>query len=145
MNRDYPERPFIGVGVAVLRADAVLLIRRGKAPRRGQWSLPGGLQEVGETVFEAARREVREETAVEIDDLAVVDVIDSIQRDAAGAVEFHYTLVDLAARWTGGEAVAGSDAMHAEWIPFARIDGLGMWSETNRVIREGRRLLFADG
>jgi len=144
MDRAYPDRPFIGVGVAVLRPDAVLLIRRGKPPRHGQWSLPGGLQETGETVFAAAEREVREETGVDIADLVVVDFIDSIQHDGDGRVQYHYTLIDVAARWTGGEPVAGSDAMHAEWVTLDRLDSLQMWVETSRVIRAGHGLLFGD-
>lgn len=139
-GRAYPHRPFVGVGAVVFKADRVLLIQRGKPPRLGQWSLPGGVQEVGETVHEAARREVREETGVEIDILGLIDVVDSIRRDADGRVQFHYTLVDFAAEWLAGEAVAGSDAMGARWAPIGEIDGLGLWSETVRIVRQGEAM-----
>lgn len=141
MNREYPERPLVGVGVVVLKegpyGPQVLLIKRGKPPRQGQWSLPGGLQEVGETVFAAARREVLEECGIAIEPLEVVEVVDAITPDDRGRTRFHYTLVDVLADWTGGDPVAGDDAMDAAWFDPAGIDALGMWSETPRVIRKG--------
>ncbi len=137
MKREYPERPLIGVGVVVLKGDKVLLIKRAKPPRQGQWSLPGGLQEVGETVFAAARREVMEECGIAIEPLEVVEVVDAITPDETGRVRFHYTLVDVLADWTSGEPVAGDDAMDAAWFDPAALDTLGMWSETPRVIRKG--------
>ena len=140
MSRAYPERPFVGVGVVVLKGDDVLLIRRGKPPRQGQWSLPGGSQETGETVFEAGAREVMEETGVEIGPPRLVDIIDSIQRDGDGRVRYHYTLIDLAAEWVAGEPVADTDAEHAEWMPWTEVPALEMWEETTRVIAEARRL-----
>jgi len=98
MTREYPERPLVGIGVVVLGARGVLMIKRGKAPRKGQWSLPGGAQELGETVSEAARREVMEETGLTIGILGLVDVVDSIRRDDAGKIQYHYTLVEFLAR-----------------------------------------------
>ena len=135
MSRLYPDRPFVGVGVVVFRGADVLLIRRGKPPRLGQWSLPGGMQEVGETVHECGRREVMEETAVTIAVGGLVDVIDTIRHDGDGRVETHYTLVDLWADWVAGEPVAGTDAMGAAFVALDDVEGLGMWSETVRVIR----------
>ena len=142
MTRSYPDRPYVGIGVAVFRPGHVLLIRRGKPPRLGEWSLPGGAQELGETVVDAARREVMEETGVAIDDLKLVDVIDSIRHDTEARVKFHFTLIDFAARWVEGEPIAGTDAMHAEWIPLEHAPTLGMWRETNRVIEVGQRLVL---
>lgn len=145
MSRDYPDRPIVGVGVVVLCAGDVLLIRRAKPPRVGGWSLPGGAQELGETVFEAARREVLEETGVAIDVLGLVDVVDSIHRDDAGRVRQHYALVDVFAVWRAGEPKAGSDAEDAAWIPIGEIGTLGLWSETERVIRLGEEMWAALG
>ena len=144
MNRSYPERPFVGVGTVVFHGDEVLLIQRGKPPRIGQWSLPGGVQELGETVFEAAHREVEEETGIEIDILGLVDVVDSIRRDEDGRVEYHYTLVDLAAEWLHGESRPGSDAAAVKWIGIEQIDSLGLWTETVRIIHLANGLRSRD-
>ncbi len=143
-DRRYPARPLIGVGVVVLRGDDVLLIRRGKPPRLGEWSLPGGLQELGETAAEAAAREVREETGVEITLGPVLDIIDVIRRDPEDRIETHYTLIDYAALWTGGAPRAGDDAMHAEFVPLAEALKLGMWTETVRVIELAAATLRTD-
>lgn len=140
MSREYPERPFVGVGAVIFKDDQVLLIQRGKPPRIGQWSLPGGVQEIGETVREAAAREVRGEAAIEADIRGLIDVIDSIQHDEQGRVRLHYTLVDVWGEWLSGEPVAGDDAMGAAWTPLAEIERLKLWSETVRVIREAAKL-----
>ena len=140
-ERTYPSRPWSGVGVVVWKGGHVLLIQRGKEPMRGSWSIPGGSHDLGETVREAAVREVREETGVEIDLGPIVDVIDTVRRDAAGRIRTHYTLVDFAATWVAGEPVAGDDAMAAEFVPFEEALARLTWSETARIIRESRRLL----
>jgi len=137
VSREYPQHPLTGVGVVCWRGDHVLLIRRGKPPRIGEWSLPGGLQHVGETVFEAAMRECLEETGIRVRPLRHLDVIDSIRRDAQGRVRFHYTLIDVAAEYVGGEPQAGDDAMHAEWVHRDVVPTLGMWTETVRLIGLG--------
>lgn len=134
MSREYPDRPIVGVGVVVWREDKFLLIQRGKPPRRGQWSLPGGMHELGETTREAAAREVMEETNLEVDIKELLDVIDTISLDDNDAVRVQYVLVDYWAEWVSGEAVAGSDAMGVGWFTLDQLPELGMWSETNRVI-----------
>lgn len=140
-DRTYPTRPWSGVGVVVWKGDHVLLIQRGKEPMRGSWSIPGGSHDLGETVREAAIREVMEETSVEIELGPIIDVIDTIRRDAAGEIVTHFTLTDFAATWRSGDPVAGDDAMHADWVPFAEALTRLTWSETARVIRESRTLL----
>lgn len=135
MSREYPDRPFVGVGVVVWRGDEVLLIERGKGPRSGGWSLPGGKQELGETVREAAHREIREETSVEIEVTGLLDVVDLVRKDGAGRVQFHYTLVDFTAEWVSGEAVAGTDATAARWVRLEDLDQFQLWDETLRIIR----------
>ena len=133
-DRTYPTRPWSGVGVVVWKGDHVLLIQRAKEPM-------GGSHDIGETVREAAVREVMEETGVTIELGPIIDVIDTIRRDGDGVIDTHYTLIDFAATWISGEAVAGDDAMDAEFVPYeAALDRL-TWSETARVIRESRRLL----
>ena len=149
MTREYPERPLVGIGVVVLGARGVLMIKRGKAPRKGQWSLPGGAQELGETVSEAARREVMEETGLTIGILGLVDVVDSIRRDDAGKIQYHYTLVEFLARIPPSaetEPSPGGDADEATWIPVEDIPGLGLWSETERIINLAVEMLeLVDG
>ena len=140
MSRSYPNRPIVGVGAVVFRDDRVLLIKRGKPPRMGDWSLPGGMQEIGETVFEAAAREVREETGVMISDIALIDVVDSITRDDDARVQFHYTLVDVVAKWRSGEPAGGSDAMHAEFMSFDEVSKIVLWRETHRIIAKAREM-----
>lgn len=136
-----PRRPVPAVGVACLRgpADAleVLLIRRSKPPRAGEWSLPGGRIEWGERAADAALRELREETGVEAELLGVVEVVDGMFPAPEGEPGdgFHYVLVDYAARWTAGEPQAGDDAAEARFHPISTVEGLGMWCETARIVR----------
>jgi len=134
MSREYPERPVVGVGVVILGAGKVLLVRRGKPPREGQWSLPGGAQKLGETVFEAAAREVREETGLGVEVLGLADVVDTIRNDDDGRIRYHYTLVDVFAVVRDGTLRAGGDAAAAAWFDLADVAGLGLWSETERII-----------
>jgi 8-oxo-dGTP diphosphatase len=133
-GREYPDRPWVGVGVVVWQDERVLLIRRGRAPRLGQWGLPGGAQSAGETLFEAAAREVLEETGLEVVPQAVVTALDSISRDEAGNVQFHYTLVEVVAECGPGEPKAADDAMDARWVPADQVGELVEWDETVRVI-----------
>ncbi len=138
--RQYPTRPYVGVGVVIFRGDEVLLAQRGKWPRRGTWSIPGGAQELGETVHDAGRREIREETGLEIDIIGLIDVVDAITHDAAGAVEFHYTLVDLAAEWRSGEARALDDVAGVRWVAIDAIDEYQLRPATRQVILDARKL-----
>ena len=136
-TRMNPQRPIVGVGVVVWRGDRVLLVRRGKEPNKGQWSIPGGAQRLGETVFEAAAREVLEETGLEVSICGLVDVVDGIMREA-GRVVYHYTLVDVVAESLEGEPVAADDAAAVGWFTLADLPALKLWSETERIIRESR-------
>ncbi len=135
MSREYPGYPMVGVGVVVWRGDEVLLIKRGKPPRAGSWSLPGGRQKLGETTRDAGVREVMEETGVEVRIEGLVDVVDSITRDEHGRVRLHYTLVDFRARWVSGEPSAATDAADARWVHADDLAAYGLWHETLRVIR----------
>jgi len=137
--REYPRRPFVGVGVVVFRQDTVLLIRRGNPPRAGEWSLPGGAQHLGETVRQTAVREVKEETGVTIVEPQFLEVIDAIIPDEQGRTRYHYTLIDFWAEWRAGDLSAADDAQHAEWVAFSRLVSLDLWSKTVEVIQTARR------
>jgi 8-oxo-dGTP diphosphatase len=136
-GREYPLRPVVGVGVVVWHGERVLLVRRGQAPRVGQWSLPGGAQELGETVAAAARREVLEETGLEVEIGEVLAAVDMIEREA-GRVRYHYTLIDFSAEAAGPELRPGGDAADARWFTPEEVAGLGLWSETLRIIELAR-------
>jgi 8-oxo-dGTP diphosphatase len=139
-DREYPDRPWVGVGIVVWRGDEILLVRRARPPRLGEWSIPGGAQSLGETVFEAAIREVREETGVAIRPTGIVTVVDSIIRDAEQRPQFHYTLVEISAEWMAGKAVAADDVDDIRWATPAAAAKLVKWEETLRIIGEAARL-----
>ncbi len=132
--REYPDHPIVGVGVVVWRDGKVLLIRRGKPPRRGSWSLPGGRQKLGESVRQAAAREIGEEAGIEIAVGELLDVVDSVTRDDGGKIQYHYTLIDFDAEWQAGEARAGGDAAEILWADPGDLDRYDLWSETVRII-----------
>ncbi|MDP3401110.1 MAG: NUDIX hydrolase [Brevundimonas sp.] len=123
--------PIPAVGVVCLRGDTVLLVRRGRPPRQGEWSLPGGRIEPGERAVDAALRELHEETGVEAEITGLLDVVDGLFPDAGR----HYVLIDYAARWLSGEPVAGDDAAEARFVALDAVEALVDWSETRRIIR----------
>ncbi len=116
MHREYPEAPIVAVGVVVKRGHEVLLVQRLNEPSRGRWSLPGGVVELGETVREAGQREVQEECGLQIEPGEILAIVDNIVRDEAGRIRFHYVLIDLLAKYVGGEPAAASDIGDARWV-----------------------------
>lgn len=134
MNRQYPTRPFIGVGGVVWRGDQFLLIQQDRPQVGSIWTLPGGLQELGEGVRDALVREVYEETNLEVEVGALLDIVDGIFRDPSGRVEYHYTLLDFHCTYQSGEAVAASDAEAVRWVNMDDLASLEIWSETKRII-----------
>jgi 8-oxo-dGTP diphosphatase len=133
--------PRIGVSACVWRHGKVLLVERGKEPWKGRWSLPGGSLEFGETVREAAHRELAEETGVEADLVRLVDVDDAIMRDAAGAPVAHYSIVCFTGHWRKGEAHAQDDVTRVQWAEIGDLDRLEMTPGTPAYIRQAWRLL----
>ena len=140
-DREYPLRPIVGIGIVVIRGHEVLLCRRGKPPNVGSWTLPGGAQDVGETCEAAARRELAEETGLTVGDLHFCAYVDTIRRDPDDRVRYHYTILDFAARWEAGDAVAGSDVSDVQWARMDALEPFGLWSEARRIIGIARGLL----
>ena len=133
--------PRIGVSACVWRDGKVLLVERGKEPWKGKWSLPGGSLEFGETVREAARRELAEETGVEADLERLVDVDDAIMHDASGRPLAHYSIVCFTGHWRHGEPEARDDVTKVQWAELAALDRLDMTPGTAAYIRQAWQLL----
>jgi 8-oxo-dGTP diphosphatase len=131
VQREFPQTPLVGVGAVVVHEDRVLLVRRGSEPLKGLWTLPGGVLEVGETLFEGVVREVREETGLVVEPLELVELLDRIHRERihpeagreneheTGRVRYHYVIADYLCRVTGGELRAASDADAVRWVERA--------------------------
>jgi len=133
-NIEYPERPIAGVGVVVFRNEEVLLVKRKKAPYKGQWSIPGGKQRLGETVTKAARRELMEETGVEVNELTLIDVIDIIVPDEEGKILYHYIVADYRTHWLSGECSPRDDAQDVQWFNLNKLGSISLLDKTRKII-----------
>ncbi|HEY1264189.1 MAG TPA: NUDIX hydrolase [Terriglobales bacterium] len=136
-KREYPERPLIGVGAIIVRQGHVVLVKRGHPPLEGQWSIPGGVLEVGETLREGVIREALEETGLSVEPLELLGVYDRVLRDPRGEVLYHYVLVDFLCRAMSGELRAAGDADDARWLTIEEVDALSLAPDTAEVIRLG--------
>ncbi|WP_263359359.1 NUDIX hydrolase [Acidicapsa ligni] len=151
-QREYPATPLVGVGGVVFDFEGrVLLIRRGTEPRKGLWSIPGGLVELGESLTDALKREIAEESGLIVEPVAIIEVVDRIYTDESaqgGRVRFHYVIVDYLCRIVGGEAKAGDDAAEISWADRAewnRTNLYGLESITVKVIENGWKMAYASG
>jgi len=135
LRRDYPERPFLGVGAIIIEQQKVLLVRRANPPLQGEWSIPGGMVETGETTREAVVREVHEETGLEVKPVQLLEVFERILRDDDARVRYHYVLIDYLCHVAGGAASAGSDVTELCWAGAEELKELSVSPETCSLIR----------
>jgi mutator protein MutT len=140
-RREYPERPVVGVGGVVVRDAAVLLVQRAHDPMAGQWTIPGGAVEVGETLKDAVARELKEETGLDVRVLDLVEAFERIIPDDAGRARFHYVLVDYLCEPVGGDLRAGSDVRDVAWV---RVEDFGRYqlNEKGRAVCEKALALY---
>lgn len=137
MAREYPAQPVVGVGAVIVRGGRALIVRRGHEPRKGEWSLPGGLVELGESLVDAVAREAREETGLSIEVGAIIETFDRVHRDAGGRIRFHFVIIDFVCRAAEGDAVAGSDAEAVAWVTADELEAYGVNPHAAAVIRKG--------
>jgi ADP-ribose pyrophosphatase YjhB (NUDIX family) len=135
-DRKFPARPIVGVGALIIDNGRILLVERGREPLKGYWSLPGGAVETGEPLHEALRREIREETGLEVEILHLIEVFERIMPGADGTTEYHYVLIDYVCRPVGGKLQADDDASRAEWFAENEITGLKITEGTPPVIQK---------
>lgn len=136
-SRTYPDRPLVGVGAVIIHDGRALIVQRGAEPRRGEWTVPGGLLELGETLRAGVEREVLEETGLTVKAAEVLDVFDSIYPDAEGRTEYHYVLVDFLCELIAGDLKPGSDISAARWITAEDLENTELIGFTAQVIRKG--------
>ena len=137
MKREYPDRPLVGVGAIIVENGRVVLIKRGQQPLMGDWSIPGGMLELGETVHEAASRETQEETGLTVEPGELLGVFDRVIADEKGRVRYHYVLIDFLCRRSAGEVLAAGDADEARWFTREEVAKLPLAKDTAEVIRRG--------
>ena len=137
MRREFPEIPLVGVGAIIIERGRVVLVKRAHAPLQGQWSIPGGVLEVGELVRDAAVREAREETGLVVEPAELLGVYDRVLRDQSQRVQYHYVLIDFLCRRVGGELAAAGDAAEAQWFAPEQLPALGLAQDTAEVIGKG--------
>ena len=136
MKRDYPERPIIGVGAVIIDCDRALLVRRATEPLKGEWSVPGGVLELGEKLRHGVAREAFEETGLHVEVGEVLDVFDSIFDDDEGRTRYHYVLIDFLCRPVSGEAVAASDVSAVKWVTESELAGMALRDSITAVVRK---------
>ena len=135
MQREHPKQPLIGVGALIVEKGRVVLIKRGKAPLLGEWSIPGGMLELGETLRQGAEREALEETGLVVRATELLGVFDRVVPDSEGKIIYHYVLIDFLCQRISGEVLAGADAADAQWFTPDDVAKLPLAEDTAGVIR----------
>lgn len=144
-RREYPERPIVGVGGVVIADSRALLIKRGHPPLQGEWSIPGGTLELGETLLEGVERELLEETSVQVRVVDLIEVFERVFRDEAGRAQYHFVILDYLCEAVSGEARAGSDVTDVAWVSEADLDRYSLTPTATRVIRRAFEMAVARG
>jgi len=139
-RREYPDLPIVGVGGVVILDGRALLVRRGAPPLEGEWSIPGGTLELGETLAEGVRRELLEETGLEVEVLGQIEVFERIFRDSSRKPKYHFVVVDYLCRMIAGDARAGSDATDIAWVVEPDLAKYALTSTAARVIEKAFRM-----
>jgi len=135
-KRLYPENPIVGIGAVIVKGNKVLLIKRAGDPGRGLWSIPGGLVELGEKIKDAVRREVKEETGLDVRVGEIADVTEIITRDEEGKVKYHFVIVDFFAEVLRGELKPSSDALEAKWVEFKDLRKYRLTETVERLFKK---------
>jgi ADP-ribose pyrophosphatase YjhB (NUDIX family) len=133
-SREYPVRPLFGVGALIIDRERIILVKRGKQPAKGEWSIPGGLVETGEPIKTAVMREVLEETGLEVEPQSLVELVERIFPDGTGKIRYHYVIADYLCRVVGGSLNAGSDAREAVWVARSDLHRYSLAPVTSDVI-----------
>jgi mutator protein MutT len=144
MAREFPDRPVVGVGAVVVRDGRALVVKRAHEPRKGEWSLPGGTVELGETLVDAVKREIKEETGLDVDVGDVIEVFDRVHH-LDGRIRFHFVIVDYLCRPVGGTLRAGDDAEDVAWVASDDIERYRVNDVAARVIRRGLSMATTPG
>jgi len=139
-GRRYPERPIAAIGAVVVKGSHVLLVVRGKDPGCGEWSIPGGVIQLGETLEHAVIRETQEEVGILVEPVGLIEAMDRVIWDEKGMVEYHYVLLDFVCCYRSGSLRAGSDAKEARWVSDRELERYELRRETADVIRKGFRM-----
>lgn len=137
MKRLYPEQPLIGVGAVIVDTGRALLVRRAAEPLKGEWSVPGGMLELGEKLRDGVRREALEETGLSVEPGELLDVFDSIFSDDQGRTRYHYVLIDYLCRPISGEAKAGTDVSEVRWVAEEDLPSMNLRASIQQVVRKG--------
>ena len=136
MKRDYPQQPLVGVGAVIVERGRVVVVRRSTEPLKGEWSIPGGMLELGETVGAAVAREALEETGLVVEPGEVLGVFDRILPDSEGKIRYHYVLIDLLCRRVSGELRAGGDAAEVRWLTAEELNSFPVSEPAAGVLRQ---------
>jgi ADP-ribose pyrophosphatase YjhB (NUDIX family) len=137
LAREYPSQPVVGVGAVVVRDGQALIVKRAHEPRKGEWSLPGGLLELGESLTDAVRREIKEETHLDVEVGPIIETFDRVHRDESGRIRYHFVIIDYVCWPSGGDAAAGSDAEAIAWVTEPELEHYMVNPHAKAVIIRG--------